>query len=385
MNTIQRITKNVSVLFISQMLSYALGFFTLVYTARYLGVEGFGTLSFALALTGIFAVTMDLGLSTLTTREVARDKSITKDYVANIIAIKILLAILTFVLILIIIHFLGYNPQTMQVIYFIAIYTIFSAFSQIFYSIFQAHEEMEYQSVGVILSSFLLLVGILLAINFKFNIVQFSLIYTIVGIGVLIYALSIFSIKFSIPRIKFDYEKWKNLILEAWPFAITIISVNIYLWIDTIILSIIKGPDAVGLYNASYRLILVLLFIPVVFNNALFPLMSQYYLSSMDSLKFTFEKLFKIMILIAVPIGVGTVLIANKLIIFIYGDQFIGAVIALQILIWSCVLIFARNPFEQLLESTNRQLLITKVFIIGVIFNVILNLIVIPEYSYVGA
>ena len=83
MNTIQRITKNVSVLFISQMLSYLLGFFTLAYTARYLGVAGFGTLSFALAFTGIFAVSMDLGLSTLAIREVARDKSITKDYVAT--------------------------------------------------------------------------------------------------------------------------------------------------------------------------------------------------------------------------------------------------------------------------------------------------------------
>ncbi len=177
----------------------------------------------------------------------------------------------------------------------------------------------------------------------------------------------------------------ERLNLEAWPFAITGISINLYLWIDTIILSLIKGPDAVGLYNASYKLILVLLFIPVVFNNAVFPLMSQYYITSKESLNFIFEKLFKLMILIAVPIGVGTVFIANKVIIIIYGDQFIGAIIALQILIWSTVLTFARSPLERLLESTNRQLLITKVFIIGVIFNVILNLIFIPKYSYIGA
>ena len=143
-----------------------------------------------------------------------------------------------------------------------------------------------------------------------------------------------------------------NLILEAWPFAITGISINLYLWIDTIILSLIKGPDAVGLYNASYRFISVLLFIPIVFNNVVFPLMSQYHISSKVSLKFTFEKLFKIMVLIAVPIGVGTVFIANKIIILIYGDQFMGAVISLQILIWSTVLIFTRSPLERLLESS---------------------------------
>jgi O-antigen/teichoic acid export membrane protein len=385
MNTIQRVTKNVSVLFISQMSSYVLGFFTLAYTARYLGVTGFGTISFALALTGIFAVTMDLGLSTLAVREVARDKSITKDYVANITALKILLSILTFGIIYFILQLFGYNPQTVQVVYFIAIYMIFTTFPLIFYAIFQANEKMEYQSLGAILSSALLLGGILIAIHLNFNIIQFSFIYTLVGAIVFVYVILTFSIKFSRPKIKFNTKQWKDLILEAWPFAITGISINLYLWTDTIILSLIKGPEAVGLYNASYRLILVLLFVPFVFNNAVYPLMSQYYISSKKSLKFTFEKLFKIMILIAVPIGVGTVLIANKIILLVYGDQFLGAVIALQILIWSCVLIFARSPFERLLESTNRQLLITKIFIIGVIFNIILNLIFIPKYSYIGA
>ncbi len=385
MNTVQRVFKNLSVLFISQMLSYVLGFFTLVYTARYLGVGGFGTLSLALAFTGIFAVSMDLGLSTLAVREVARDKSITKDYVSNVTTLKILLSLFTFGLIFFTLQLFGYNHQTLQVIYLISIYTIFSTFSQMFYAIFQAHEKMEYQSIGVILASSLVLIGILLAIHFKFNIVQFSSVYTLVGAFVFIYALSSFSIKFNFPRIKFDYKKLKDLISEAWPFAITTISLNLYLWTDTIILSLIKGPDAVGLYNAAYKLIIILLFIPVMFNNALYPLMSQYYVSSKESLKFTFEKLFKIMIIFALPIGVGTLLIANKVIILVYGDPFIGAVIALQILIWSSVLIFARSPFERLLESTNRQLLITKIFIIGVIFNILLNLIFIPKYSYIAA
>lgn len=385
MNTIQRITKNIGALFISQMLGYVLGFFTLIYSARYLGVEGFGIISFAFAFTGIFTVSMDLGLSTLAIRDVARDKSLTQNYVANINSIKILLFLLTFGLIFLIIHIFGYNQQTIEVVYFIALYMIFSSFSQLLYSIFQAYEKIEYQSFGAILSSVLLLAGVLFAIYLKFDIVQFSFIYTLLGVAIFIYTLSIFSIKYSFPKIKFDVMKWKELILEAWPFAITGISINLYLWIDTIILSLIKGSDAVGLYNASYRLILVLLFIPIIFNTAVFPLMSQYYVSSHDSLKFTFEKLLKAMILISVPIGVGTVIIANKVILLFYGDQFIGAVIALQILIWSTVLIFARSPFERLLESTNRQLSITKIFIIGVIFNVILNLIFIPKYSYIGA
>lgn len=58
--------------------------------------------------------------------------------------------------------------------------------------------------------------------------------------------------------------------------------------------------------------------------------MSQYYISSKESLNLTFEKLFKIMMLLGIPIGLGTVLTANKIILLIYGTQFYGAVIALK-------------------------------------------------------
>ena len=84
MNTVQRIAKNTGVLLISQIASYILGFFFIIYTARYLGAEGFDVLSFALAFTGIFGVFSDLGLSTLTVREVARDKTQASKYLGNI-------------------------------------------------------------------------------------------------------------------------------------------------------------------------------------------------------------------------------------------------------------------------------------------------------------
>jgi len=76
MNTVQRIAKNTGVLLASQVVSYAIGFFFVMYTARYLGAEGFGVLSFALAFTGIFGVFADLGLRQLTVREVARGESL---------------------------------------------------------------------------------------------------------------------------------------------------------------------------------------------------------------------------------------------------------------------------------------------------------------------
>jgi len=91
MNTIQRIAKNIRVLLVSQIASYILGFFFVMYTARYLGTEGFGILSFALASIGILWCFSDLGLNTLTVREVARDKSLASKYLGNIAVMKVIL------------------------------------------------------------------------------------------------------------------------------------------------------------------------------------------------------------------------------------------------------------------------------------------------------
>ena len=76
MDTTKRIAKNTAVLFFAQIISYIIAFIYTMYTARYLGSAGFGILNFAVSFTGIFAILCDLGLQTLTVREVSRDKSL---------------------------------------------------------------------------------------------------------------------------------------------------------------------------------------------------------------------------------------------------------------------------------------------------------------------
>ena len=80
MTTAKRIVKNAGLLLASHVTSKVLHLLHVMYTARYLGAEGFGILSFALAYTGIFGALTDLGLRSLTVREVARDASRGRSY-----------------------------------------------------------------------------------------------------------------------------------------------------------------------------------------------------------------------------------------------------------------------------------------------------------------
>ncbi|MGZ7136259.1 MAG: flippase [Methanobacterium sp.] len=294
------------------------------------------------------------------------------------------LSVIVLGVILLIINFMNYSNEIIVVILIISIYMIINEISTVFLDVFQAFEKMEYSSIGFLLFNIILLIGIFLAIQYGFNLIQFSSIYIITAIILLLFDYLIFRWKFFKPK-SLKWNRWKYMIKEAWPFAITGISFNIYTWIDSLLLSIFVGAEVVGLYNASYRLMLIFLVIPSIFSTAIFPVMSRHYYSSRESMKVTFEKMLKIFIIIGVPLAIGTTLTADKIILLIYGSAFLGSVIALQILIWSTALMFARVPYGNILSASNRQLTVTKIFIIGVIFNILLNLVVIPIFSYVGA
>jgi O-antigen/teichoic acid export membrane protein len=87
-------------------------------------------------------------------------------------------------------------------------------------------------------------------------------------------------------------------------------------------LSLMKGDAAVGLYSAAYQLINALGFIPVAFTAALLPVLSRLHITGQDSLRFAYQKSFKYLLLVALPIAVATTLVADRIILGIYSSGF---------------------------------------------------------------
>ncbi|MTK63825.1 MAG: flippase [Methanobacterium sp.] len=386
MNTVQKISKNVGLVFISQILTYILAFFTVIYTARYLGAGGFGVLSLGLSFGAIFGVFVDMGLSTLIVRELARDKSLSGKYIINSFLMKIILAIVTFALVFFTVQLIGYDPLESLIIYLITISVIISSFYTLLNAIFQADEKMEYLSLANIINSVVLLAGTLLGIYLGLNIVYFAWVYVITSIVVLVYCLAVYIKKFSGVDLDVDFSFWKPTIKEAWSFGIIFLSGMLYTYVDSIMLSILKGAEAVGWYSAAYRLMYIALLLPNAINTAVYPVMSRLFNdSSSESLKLLYERYFKYMLIAGIPLGLGTSILAKQVILLLYGTGFDESVAALQILVWTVVFTFAGASFTQLLQSINKQIIITKISLFCLCVNIVLNLILIPPYSYVGA
>ncbi|MDP3034287.1 MAG: flippase [Methanobacteriaceae archaeon] len=385
MSVARKIAKNTGLLMIASLFTNIMAFVWTVYIASYLGAASFGILSAALALTGIFSVVADLGLSTYSTREIARTTEKTKKLLANVALIKVFLAIFTFILLYLTIIIKNYPPQTVDVTLIIGAYMIFTSFSALFNAIFQGHQQMEFQTIGNILNSSLLLMGILLAIYMGGSVVTISLAYLFASIITLLYSIMVTAWKFTVPSFEFDRIFWKETIIKALPFGIASVFTTIYFWIDTVMLSFMQGDAAVGLYSAPYKLLTVMLSLYSVYILALFPFMSKFYMESSDSLKLTYQRSFKFMLIISLPVAVGTTMLAQEIILFIYTPQYLPSVAALQILIWSIVFMFVNGLSSNLLGSVDKQMAVTKITGIGAVVNVGINLAIIPILSFYGA
>lgn len=385
MTTIRKIAKNTGVLFAGQIISYVLGFIYVIYIARYLGAEGFGILTLALSFTGISVVLTDLGLNKLIVRDISRDESLIKKYLGNFLSMKIILAFFMLFVTILAINLFNYSNETTIVIYLITISTIFTSFSQLFYSIFQIYQKMEYQAVGIIINSALILGGAFLGKLYGLNVTELAFLYLFATIIVLVYNILACSLKFMIPKINFDFPFWKTAISNSIYFGLADIFIVIYFNIDSVMLSLIVGEAVVGWYNAAYRLIFVLTFIPSVLIIALFPLMSKHFESAKETLKMEYGKSFKYLFAISVILLVYGILFADQIILNIYGNGYLPAISALQVLICVIPIIFITTLFGNLLAAINRQRVVTLIAGANALLNVALNLILIPDYSFIGA
>ncbi|MDP3067023.1 MAG: flippase [Methanobacteriaceae archaeon] len=385
MSTVQRLAKNIGILLIAQIITYVLGFFITMYTARYLGAGGLGILATALSLTGILAIFSDLGTGTLMIREVARDTSLANKYLSNVVFIRVFLIFLMIGMTVLTVFFFKYDQLTTIVIYLITLSVIIGGFNGVINAIFQSNQKMEYVSIGIIINSILMLIGTLFCIYYELSVIYFAILYVLSNILVFIYIITVYIWKFSLPKVEINLGFSKEIILMALPLSMASIFTLIAFRIDIVMLSVIKDSVAVGYYSASYRFMEVFIFIPGVFATAIFPVFSSFYVSSKESLKNSYQKSFKYLMILSLPIAAGTTVLAEPIILLIYKSSFEPSILVLQILIWAIPIIFLNYITGTILPAMDRQNLLLKLTFIAMVFNVLLNLLILPTFSYVGA
>ena len=384
LSTVQRVAKNTGIVIAGNVIFRLISLVVIIYLARYLGTTGFGKYNFVFAYLAFFGIIADLGLQTILVREMSRNSSMAPKLIGNAYIIRLILTVFAVVLSMIVITLMSYPEDTTSYIYIAAFTLLFMSFSDFYTAIFQANLKMEY-SIFAKLSFKILSAILILWIIFSHGTLTQVMIVLVFSEMVRTLVSYLFSRKFVRPQFDIDFKLLKYFLKESLPIALSGIIWVIYYNIDIVMLSSMKGDAPVGIYSAPYRLSEPLIFIPQALMISLFPIMSESFKNSKDRLIKSYRLSFKYLLIISIPIVIGTTLIADKIILLIYDASFVNSTSVLQILIWALVFASVNSVLLTLLISMDKQKLNTLSTGLCAIVNITLNLILIPILSYNGA
>jgi len=200
--------------------------------------------------------------------------------------------------------------------------------------------------------------------------------------AITVFLLSRRFIKFS-PKI--DIIFWKNFLHESLPMGITAIITFSYFKMDTILLSLLQSNSDVGIYNVAYKVMENLIFFPAMLVGLILPLLSRFIYTKRNHFEEIANKTFKVFMIIVIPIVIGTWFLSNDIIRIVSGNTFTESAPVLRILIFALACIFFGNFFNMLLVVGNAQKKLMQTLFFVAIVNILLNLFLIPRFSYQGA
>jgi O-antigen/teichoic acid export membrane protein len=160
---------------------------------------------------------------------------------------------------------------------------------------------------------------------------------------------------------------------------------QVYFHFDLITIGFIKGETPVGLYNAGFKLITFLLSVDTAFAWVYFPMVSRFFTESKEKLKKLVFTGTKLVFLFVTPLAFGGTLLAERIILLIYGVEFSGAATAFRILIWAIPLTSVQTIFAFGLLGCHREKKYSLGMVIGTVLNVLLNILLIPRFGISGA
>lgn len=370
---------------LSEMIGFGLHFVVTVLIARYLGTEGFGKYSFMLAFVWVFQLIADLGLSKIMVREISVNKDTLEYQVGVTKSLIWILSLVVFALIVITVNMINCETNLRNAIYIMGLAVIATVHAVGYSSVFRAMEEMEYNGIGFVTHKVILLTLTGAVIYFKGGLVEIALVNLVSNILLWFgYYLAV-TFKYSRPRMIVDVQAWRYFIFESLPIGVASILRKISLQVDILILAAIASPSAVGLFSAPYKIVQALSILPETLTIALFPHLSRLAQCSYRGLFDVYEKNLKFMCLLSVPIVMILSVLSQDIILLIYGDRFANAHLALLVLSFSLIFLFQTSQFVYLFSALGKQRMFTVCSLGGLVVNIVLDLLLIPRFDFIGA
>jgi polysaccharide transporter, PST family len=382
---LRKIMGNMGWLMFDRVVRMGMGLFVGVWVSRYLGPARFGSLNFALSFVALFGTLTTLGLEGLVVREVLHHGEDTREILGTALVLRMWGSLLAVGLSIATIRIIQpHDREALLLVSILSLTLVFQAFDTI-----DSHLQSQVKSkitVWAKNAAFLVFAGVRVwLICIKAPLWSFA----VAGTGEI--ALGAVALMTGYRLSGGRMSAWRSskkraalLLKQSWPLIFSGLAIGVYMRLDTVMLKVMQGDFAVGLYAAATRVSEVWYFIPLAIVSSVSPAIIR----AKDNPELFYgrmRKLFSLMAVTAYVIGSIVALSSHAIIRTLYSSSYRGAAPVLAVHIWASVFVFlgvAQSPWD-----LSKDLLTLSLYrtLAGALVNVVMNLYLIPRYSAMGA
>lgn len=352
---------------------------------RYLSPDQYGRFAAMVVYVTLIGVVADLGLQTVFIRDASRDRDLFTRYLSNLLASRLLLSIAALVVLAIVLRLLSPSLFPYTIAGFVLLLT--TSYSSLLRAVFYIRGRLTYEALAIIAEAAIVLVLTVYAIQRHATWDAFLWVYSASYLFTSLLAFGVLRWQWRVPiGLSFEPALLRTLLAAGIPLALGFTITAIYAQVDIVLLQVIKGFQMVGWYSAANRYIDAVAWIPQSAMGAVFPALSMVAVGRGRQLAFAYQKSYKMLAVIGLPLSVGIGVLASPLIRLLAPDgHFDQSIPALQVLAPSVLLLFVNNAFIYTLTAINRQLDFTRLSLVTLAVNLVLNLALIPAFGFLGA
>lgn len=377
--------KNMSWMVVAKITSMVISFLATAYIARNLGPHNYGQLSYALSFVGIFSFFAPLGIDQILHRDLIKHSDRKNEYLGSALVLRIISSTISVIICVVSAFIMSPKDVSLLLIFITSLSFLLGSFQLLGHE-FQAKLQSKYPSI--------LNISVVLLLNILKIVVIFldrGVIYLacIVILEPLLYSLGYIYLKSKIYQdlksIRFNKTIAFSILRDSYPLIFASAFFAIYSRIDQVMLKNMINSEAVGLYDSAVRISELSYFLPQILLLSLYPPIVNAKKISEEFYRKRLKKLLIFLTAASVSISLFTTIFAKYLLLIIFSSSFLGALPALYICLWSTVGASLNALSQQILLTENLTKNMTLVTFLGMVVNVILNLILIPIYGISGA
>ena len=343
---------------------------------RMLGVAGLGSYTFAMTFSGLIFLFLNLGLGGIFQRNISQDMTSAGKNYANALTMRFFFSMLS-LLISIVCAFVMHRQNEIGMLLLACVYTGFTGIFSLASDGMTAVEKFNVTFVFNMLQKILCFIATFVALYFTKDILVMLIWHDIIFLILIIAELLYVNKTLCKIRLEFDLLFCKKMLRESFPTIFGAAAEYLSLKSDTLVLTLMLNESATGLYSVSSNIYIAASFVPLAMAKAATPAFNRM-IAQKENTNRLVIKTFQMMLLSSLVLIAGIFVFGRFGIMLLWGDNFEGAVTSLRIL--SIGLLFM--PFNRFLEymliGLNKQVLVAKCSVLGAIFNVLANILLVP-------